>query len=125
MGRTALIIEDEPAVAALEKRILARLGFQVTCQTSPEAAFEQAASQTPDLILLDVFLGEECGFDLARRLKSDPRTKKIPIIYVTANDESEAMAEGFATGGLVYLTKPFSEKNLETSVQAVLACETG
>ncbi|RME34086.1 MAG: response regulator [Deltaproteobacteria bacterium] len=124
MSRTAVIIEDEPAVALLEKRILARLGFQATHTTCPEKGFELAADQGPELILLDVMLGEKSGFDLARRLKSDPRTQKIPIIYVTAKDESEAMAEGFASGGLVYLTKPFSEKNLETSIQAVLACET-
>ncbi|GAB4166545.1 MAG: hypothetical protein Tsb0017_01870 [Geothermobacteraceae bacterium] len=125
MSRIALIIEDEPAIALLEKRILQRLGFRAVHKSSAEDGVAFATAQCPDLILLDVMLGEQSGFDVARKLKADQSTKRIPIVYVTAMDESEAMAEGFASGGLVYLTKPFSEKNLETAIQSVLACGVG
>ncbi|RMF41996.1 MAG: response regulator [Deltaproteobacteria bacterium] len=125
MSASALIIEDEPAVARLEKRILERLGFRVAVHQKAEEGYAEALAGGFDLILLDVMLEQDSGFELARRLKTEPKTRSVPIIYVTARDASDDMAEGFASGGAVYLTKPFSEKNLETAIQAVLSCDKG
>ncbi len=120
MSKTVLIIEDEPAILQLEKRILERLECQVLSTASTERGLEIARKEQPDLILLDVMLEDGSGFDLARQLRQEAQTRGIPIVFVTAKDEPQDMIEGFATGGLVYLTKPFSEKNLETAVRSVL-----
>ncbi|TYO98753.1 response regulator receiver domain-containing protein [Geothermobacter ehrlichii] len=120
MSATVLIIEDEPAVLQLEKRILERMGCRVLAASSAELGLEVARKGQLDLILLDVMLEGASGFDLARQLRQEEQTRKIPIVFVTAKDEPQDMIEGFATGGLVYLTKPFSEKNLETAIRSVL-----
>lgn len=123
MKRKVLVVEDEPAVLKLEKNLLQRLGFDVLTAVDAEQGFRLATEARPDAIMLDVMLQDNDGFSLSRRLRSLRETAKIPIIFVTAKDEPEDMIEGFSAGGKVYLTKPFTEKSLETAIQALLLPE--
>jgi len=120
MKQTILVVEDEPAVRELEANTLTRLGYQVLQASSAEEGYGLAKQQQPDLIVLDVMFQGKDGFALARKLHSLDETRHIPIIFVTARDQLEDMAQGFAVGGKIYLTKPFTEKNLETAVRSLL-----
>ncbi|PNU20823.1 hypothetical protein C2E25_05410 [Geothermobacter hydrogeniphilus] len=120
MQQTILVVEDEPAVRELEANALTRLGYQVLQAASAEEGYGLARQQQPDLIILDVMFQGKDGFALARKLHSLDETRHIPIIFVTAKDQPDDMARGFAVGGKIYLTKPFTEKNLETAVRSLL-----
>jgi len=120
MKRKILVVEDEPAVLRLEKNLLQRLGFEVISSDNAEQGQQLAIREQPDAILLDVMLHGTDGYTLARSLKQSQQTAKIPIIFVTARDEPEDMIEGFSSGGMVYLTKPFTEKSLETAIHTLL-----
>lgn len=120
MKQTILVIEDEEAVRQLQTNVLTRLGYQVVQAQSAEEGYGLAKQHQPNLIILDVMLQGKDGFSLARKLQSMEKTRRIPIVFVTARDQPEDMAEGFAAGGRVYLTKPFTEKNLETAVRSLL-----
>jgi len=116
-----LVVEDEPAVRELEKNLLRRLGYDVLTAESAEEGYKQVKQQRPDAIILDVMLAGKDGYSLARKLSSTPELSSVPIIFVTARGEAEDMIEGFRAGGKVYLTKPFSEKSLETAIHALLS----
>jgi len=120
MRHKILIVEDEPDVRALEANVLTRLGYQVLQAASAEEGYGLARQERPDLIVLDVMFQGKDGFSLARKLHSMEETSRIPIVFVTARDQPDDMARGFAAGGRVYLTKPFTEKNLETAVRSLL-----
>lgn len=117
---TVLVVEDEKGVRDLETNLLERMGFKVVTAISAEEGYGLVKQHHPDLILLDVMLSGKDGFSLAKKLHSMEETSRIPIIFVTAKDEPQDMIEGFAAGGRVYLTKPFTEKNLETAIRSIL-----
>jgi len=102
-----LIVDDMPA----NIRVLAdtlKSDYRVRVATSGTKALEIAASEPPpDLILLDVMMPEMDGYEVCRRLKGDPRTSHIPVIFVTAKDEAEEEALGLGLGAVDYITKPF------------------
>ena len=115
-----LIVEDEGAIRDMLGYALMKAGF--LCE---EAADTQAARSTlkagrPDLILLDWMLPGMSGIDYARRLKSAPETRDIPIIMLTAKGEEADKVRGLETGADDYITKPFSTGELVARVRAVL-----
>lgn len=115
-----LIVEDEGAIRDMLGYALMKAGF--LCE---EAADTQAARSTlkagrPDLILLDWMLPGMSGIDYARRLKSAPETRDIPIIMLTAKGEEADKVRGLETGADDYITKPFSTRELVARVRAVL-----
>ena len=115
-----LIVEDEGAIRDMLGYALMKAGF--LCE---EAADTQAARSTlkagrPDLILLDWMLPGMSGIDYARRLKSAPETRDIPIIMLTAKGEEADKVRGLETGADDYITKPFSTGELIARVRAVL-----
>jgi len=120
LKQTILIVEDEPSVRQFEANVLTRLGYQVLQAASAEEGYGLAREQQPNLILLDIMFAGKDGFSLARKLQSLEETNRIPIIFVTARDQPDDLAKAFAAGGRVYLTKPFTEKNLETAVHSLL-----
>ena len=115
-----LIVDDEGAIRDMLGYALMKAGF--LCE---EAADAQAARSTlkverPDLILLDWMLPGMSGIDYARRRKSAPETRDIPIIMLTAKGEEADKVRGLETGADDYITKPFSTRELVARVRAVL-----
>ena len=87
MSGTVLVIDDSPELLAVVAARLKPEGYRVL--TSPDWLYglEQAVSEQPDLVLLDVDMPDQSGLDVCRRLKSDPRTSAIPVIFLTAHDD--------------------------------------
>jgi two-component system phosphate regulon response regulator PhoB len=115
-----LIVEDEMAIAELIAVNLRHNGFRPIWAVDSEAAQRELDAVLPDVILLDWMLPFESGLVLAKRWRAHPRTKKVPIIMLTArNDEADRIA-GLDAGADDYIAKPFSTKELLARVRAVL-----
>lgn len=115
-----LIVEDEEAIRDMLGYALMKAGFHCEAATDSEAARSSLKSGRPDLILLDWMLPGMSGIDYARRLKSAPETREIPIIMLTAKGEEADKVRGLETGADDYITKPFSTGELVARVRAVL-----
>lgn len=111
-----LVIDDDNVIRMLIRRILERHGFEAILATNGKEGLESAAALFPDAILLDVNLPDLDGFQVCAKIRSQPATRQIPIILVTASDEPEARAHGLAQGANDYLIKPFNDKELIASL---------
>jgi two-component system sensor histidine kinase/response regulator len=119
LGRV-LIVDDEIANVELLARRLEAIGCQTQVASSGERAIALARSEQPDLILLDVMMPGIDGWQTCRRLKSQPETADIPVIFVTAKDRYEDLSKGFEVGGIDYLTKPFEPIELAARVRSAI-----
>ena len=115
-----LIVEDEGAIRDMLGYALMKAGFLCEEAADTEAARSTLKAERPDLILLDWMLPGMSGIDYARRLKSAPETRDIPIIMLTAKGEEADKVRGLETGADDYITKPFSTRELVARVKAVL-----
>jgi two-component system phosphate regulon response regulator PhoB len=120
MNPTILVVEDEPAIQDLIQINLEMGGYRVLTHDSAEDAMKHIQVELPDLALLDWMLPGMSGVDLARKLRGDARTKNLPIILLTAKGEEEDKLKGLATGADDYMVKPFSLRELEARIKAVL-----
>lgn len=122
-GKTVLVVDDERDLLDLVSYNLARGGYTVLTATDGSDALEIAMRERPNLILLDLMLPGIDGTEVARRLRSEPRTATIPIIMLTAKAEEIDIVVGLTVGADDYVTKPFSMKVLLARVQAALRRE--
>jgi two-component system phosphate regulon response regulator PhoB len=120
MGATILVVEDEPAIQELIAYNLKQAGHQPLRADNAEQALNLVANALPDLILLDWMLPGLSGIEFARRLRADKRTRAIPIIMLTARSEEQDKLQGLETGADDYITKPFSPRELNARIKAVL-----
>jgi two-component system phosphate regulon response regulator PhoB len=120
MPARILVVEDEPAIQELIALNLEQAGSRAVLADNAEQALERIREELPDLVLLDWMLPGESGLELARRLRGDARTKKLPIIMLTARGDEEDKLRGLETGADDYITKPFSVKELQARIKAVL-----
>ncbi|MCU0967426.1 MAG: phosphate regulon transcriptional regulator PhoB [Rubrivivax sp.] len=117
---SVLVVEDESAIAELISINLRHAGFDVTLAATSEQAQALVDRVLPDLVLLDWMLPGQSGLQLARRWRTDARTRELPIIMLTARDEEADKISGLDAGADDYLTKPFSTKELLARIRAVL-----
>jgi two-component system phosphate regulon response regulator PhoB len=115
-----LIVEDEPAIAELIAVNLRHNGFRPTWAMDSVSAQCELDAVLPDVILLDWMLPGESGLVLAKRWRSNPRTKDVPIIMLTARGDETDRVTGLDAGADDYIAKPFSTKELLARVRAVL-----
>jgi len=114
-----LVVDDEQDICEILQYNLETEGFEVTTANSAEEALDLPL-QDYSLILLDVMMGEMSGFQLARRLKNDAATMRIPIIFITALDSEDNLVKGLNIGADDYITKPLGMKEVKARVKAVL-----
>ncbi|HET9651247.1 MAG TPA: response regulator, partial [Usitatibacter sp.] len=120
MTASILVVEDEPAIQELVCVTLARNGHEVRRAASAAEANSAIAEALPDLVLLDWMLPDGSGPALTRKLRADSRTREVPIIMLTARAGDEDKVAGLEAGADDYVTKPFSPRELEARIQAVL-----
>ena len=107
-----LIVDDVVSNVLLLKILLTNEGFQVCTANNGRLCIEQARTESPDLILLDVMMPDLSGFDTAVILKKDPELKDIPIIFLTALNSPADLVKGFSVGASDFLSKPFNKEEL-------------
>jgi DNA-binding response OmpR family regulator len=113
-----LIIEDEEAIADLEKDYLELSGFEVEIENRGDTGLERALSEDFDLFILDLMLPEVDGFEICRRVREE---KNVPIIMVSAKKDDIDKIRGLGLGADDYMTKPFSPSEMVARVKAHLA----
>jgi two-component system, OmpR family, alkaline phosphatase synthesis response regulator PhoP len=118
--KAILVVDDEEDILELIRYNLEREGYRMGLAASGEIALKKARSEPYDLVVLDLMLPGMDGLDVARHLKSDGRTKHIPIIMLTAKGEEADVVAGLELGADDYVTKPFSPRVLTARVRAVL-----
>ena len=120
MPANILVVEDEPAIQELLALNLTQAGHNPVRALSVEQAQMLIRETLPDLILLDWMLPGMSGIEFARKLKGDELTKSIPIIMLTARGEEADKVRGLEVGADDYVTKPFSPRELNARIKAVL-----
>jgi DNA-binding response OmpR family regulator len=120
MAKRILVVDDDENILSLERTILEQKGFHVTTAAGGDEALRLLKEQAFDLVLLDVMMPDKDGFEVCRQIKQDARTKTVPVIFLTAKGGGEALAEGFESGAVMYINKPFTANKLLTIVNTML-----
>jgi len=120
MGQKILVVEDDADIRNLIRLRLEKEGFSVSLAPDGEIATSRAVSEIPDLIVLDLMLPRKDGLTTCKELKANEKTKKIPVLMLTAKSEEVDRILGFELGADDYLTKPFSPRELILRIKAIL-----
>ena len=120
MPKRLLVVDDEPNLLRAVAACLKAENYEVSTARSGHEALMQLAESVPDLIISDIRMPGMDGYRLARQLRGSPRTALVPIVFLTAKDETADRIEGFRAGIDAYLTKPFEPDELIAVVNAIL-----
>lgn len=116
-----LIVDDNPTNLAVLTEALAEAGYDIAVATSGEDAIEQINYERPSLVLLDVMMpGSIDGFETCRQLKETPATQDLPIIFMTALNDTEHKVKGFSLGAVDYVVKPLQQEEVLARVKVQL-----
>ncbi len=118
---TILVVDDKPANIKLLFDALKDTGYRTLAALDGESAVRQAQLARPDLVLMDVMMPGVDGFEACRRLKKIPETRHIPVIFMTALDETADKIKGFQAGGVDYLTKPLQHEEVLARIDAQMS----
>jgi CheY-like chemotaxis protein len=117
----ALVVDDEPDVGDLIGDMLASFGVLAVAMNEPSAVLEQAIEHRPALIVLDVLMPGMDGYTVAARLRKHPRTRTIPIVFITGLADPRCRTLSKNAGGVAHLQKPFTVEALRDAVGRTLA----
>jgi two-component system phosphate regulon response regulator PhoB len=120
MTDTILLIEDEEDVSDLIRYHLKKAKLRVINALDGQEGLQMALEERPDVIVLDIMMPRLNGFEVAKRLKDDDRTREIPILFLSAKGETESRIKGLEIGADDFVSKPFSPKELVLRVQSLL-----
>jgi PleD family two-component response regulator len=115
-----LLVDDTPNNLRLLSAMLTEQGYEVRRVVNGQMALKTAQANPPDLILLDIKMPDMNGYEVCQRLKINPVTQDIPVIFISALDEVLDKVKAFAVGGMDYITKPFSEEEVFARVENIL-----
>ncbi|MBS0657203.1 MAG: response regulator [Verrucomicrobia bacterium] len=116
-----LIVDDTPENLTVLRDILTRDGHRVRPVLQGQQALASAAAEPPDLVLLDIMMPGLDGYETCERLRADPQTRDVPVLFISALDATESKVRGFEVGGLDYITKPFRTEEVLARVRTHLA----
>jgi len=120
MPKRLLVVDDEPNLLRAVAAILRAEGYEVTTARSGAEALVRVAESLPDLVVSDVRMPGVDGYQLARQLRSSSRTELVPVVFLTAKDETADRVAGFRSGVDAYLTKPFEPDELTAVIAGIL-----
>lgn len=117
---TVLIVDDNPNNVKIVALILRSFSYKIAIATNGEQAIEMVDKIKPDIILLDVMMPKIDGFETCRIIKEKEEFKDIPVIFITALNDSDSLVKGFKAGGVDYISKPFNKDELISRVKTHL-----
>jgi DNA-binding response OmpR family regulator len=121
MSKKILVADDEPNIVAALEFLLQRNGFEVVVARNGEEALQLVESAVPDLVLLDVMMPVRSGYEVCRRIRERPEWSRIKIVMLSAKGRDAEVNKGLALGADLYITKPFSTRDLMDKVKGLLA----
>lgn len=119
-GNTIMVVDDTPANLKLLEKMLKEQDYRVRSFPRGAMALKSALDDPPDLIFLDINMPEMNGFEACQQLKSDPRTRDIPVIFISALTETLDKVKAFHVGGVDYITKPFQFEEVQARAEVHL-----
>lgn len=119
-----LIVDDVAKNIQLVAKFLTKEGYNLYFAQSGEAALKQVEQNYFDLILLDIMMPEMDGFEVCRRIKENKKNHLVPIIFITAKTDDEAIKKSFSIGGVDYITKPFNPEELIARVRTHISLQS-
>ena len=120
MGKTILIVDDEPNIVESLEFLMKREGFDTVVACDGEAALFAMEASKADLVLLDVMMPKKDGYEVCRQIRATPKWQQAKVIMLSAKSRDTEIAKGLAVGADAYVTKPFSSKELVQQVNRVL-----
>jgi PAS domain S-box-containing protein len=121
---TIMVVDDNSANVNLLDKILNLRGYNVRAFTNSQFALQSVFSNPPDLVLLDIKMPDLDGFAFCRKLKENPETSDVPVIFISALQKIEGKVTAFNAGGVDYITKPFQESEVLARVETHLSLQT-
>jgi DNA-binding response OmpR family regulator len=121
LTKKILIADDEPNIVTSLEFLFGRAGYQLQVARDGDEALKQIAEFAPDLVLLDVMLPLRNGFEVCQHIRANPAWHAIRVVMLTAKGRDSEISKGLALGADLYITKPFSTKNLVARVTELLA----
>ena len=120
MGAKIVIADDEPNIVAALEFLLQRNGFEVHLARNGDEALRQVEACNPDLVLLDVMMPLKSGYEVCARIRERPDWQHIKIVMLSAKGRDAEVAKGLALGADLYVTKPFSTRDLMSRIRELL-----
>jgi CheY-like chemotaxis protein len=117
MKKKILIVDDEEVIRKFLKIHLDKLNYEVKEAVDGEQAIEQLGKDDFDLLICDILMPKKDGWEVIKEVKSNPKTKDIPVIVLTAQNEDSDMFKGYDLGANYYMTKPFNKAQLIYGLQ--------
>ena len=120
MARKILIADDEPNIVTALEFLLHKAGYDTRIARNGEEALKAIDAEPPDLVLLDVMMPVTSGYEVCRRIREHPRRAAIKVVMLSAKGRDAEVAKGMAMGADLYVTKPFSTRELMEQIRALL-----
>jgi DNA-binding response OmpR family regulator len=112
-----LVVEDQDSIRRMIEALVGARGHEVTAVSTGTKAIDVASTDPPDMVLLDLMIPGYDGFEVCRRLRSDPATKHVPVLIISALDDAESRSKAASAGATAYYTKPFSPMALLKEIE--------
>ena len=120
MSKRVLIADYEPSIVAAVEFLLRRGGYEVEVARNGDEALKSVEASPPDLVLLDVMMPVKSGYEVCRRLRERAEWRNVKIIMLTAKGRDAEVSKGLMLGADVYITKPFSTRDLMAKISGLL-----
>ena len=120
MKKKILIVDDEPNIVMSLDYLLRKNNFEVFIARNGNEALKLLDSEVPDLMLLDIMMPDVDGYEVCMHVKSNEKYKGVKVVFLSAKSKQEDIEKGYAMGADLYLTKPFSTRNLVKSIEKEL-----
>lgn len=120
MTKKILIVDDEPNIVTALEFLLQRSGYEVLLARDGAAALQQVEQHVPDLVLLDVMMSVRSGYEVCQRMRERAEWQHIKIIMLSAKGREAEVSKGLSLGADLYVTKPFSTKELVAKIDELL-----
>ena len=120
MNYSVLVVDDEPNIVLSLEFLMAQMGLDVRVARDGDAALDEIARRAPDLVLLDVMLPKRDGYEVCRKIRSNPALSAMKVVMLTAKGRDTEREKGFAVGADDYITKPFSTREVNDRVRLYL-----
>jgi len=120
MTKKILIADDEPSIVTALEFLLQRSGYEVQIARDGDEALRLAEAMHPDLVLLDIMMPVKSGYEVCRQMRERPELRDLKIIMLSAKGRDAEVAKGLTLGADVYVTKPFSTRDLMSRIHALL-----
>jgi len=121
MSRRILIADDEPNIVTALEYLLQRQGYEVQIARNGDEALQMIESAPPDLVLLDIMMPLRSGYEVCKRIRENPALKHVKVVMLSAKGRDAEVTKGLALGADLYITKPFSTRELIDKIGALVS----